>query len=124
MMLATQFAAIYRVFAGFLAAMTGSHTRTINYPSLPIELPLRLKFSQEALPQPLPDTASLPFEESAAAGMTGRKIAGGRKRFPGDPSLKNENDPGHHLARVSWLSSRMLNVATLLLRQQWFNTLP
>src|SRR5829696_4733568 len=118
MMFAPQFATIYSVFACLLAAMAGSHTRTINYPSLPIELLLGLKFGQQALPQPLPDTLSLPFEESAAAGMTRWEIAGCWQRSPGDPSLKNKDDSRHHLARVSWLSSRMLNAATLRSRQQ------
>src|SRR5689334_9047150 len=84
MMLAAQLAPIHGVFAGFLAAMAGSHAGAVNHAPLPREFSFGLEFGQQALPQPLPDAPPLPFEEAAATGMTGWEIAGCRKRFPGD----------------------------------------
>src|SRR5438105_5869733 len=92
MMLAPQFAPIHWAFAGFLAPVTRSHTRTINHPPLPRELPPRLEFGQDALPQLFPDAPPRPFEEPAAAGMTRRKIARRGKVFPRHSGLQNKDD--------------------------------
>jgi hypothetical protein len=125
MMLAAQFAPIYRVFAGFLTPKTCSHTGTVNHAPLPRESPFGLKFSKYALPQPLPDAPPAPFDESATAGMTRRKIARYRKGFPRHSSLENKNDAGHHLASMSRFPPGILNITTLLiLRQQRLNALP
>src|SRR5438105_8331273 len=80
--LAAQFAPIYRAFPGLLTAVTGSHTGTVNHTPLPGELPRGLKFREDALPQPMPDAPRVPLAESAAAGMPRREVARRGEAFP------------------------------------------
>ena len=124
-MLTTQLRAIYGTFAGLLAAVTGPDAGAIDHSPLPGESPLGLQLREDVLPQPAPDAAPVPFEESAAAGVARREVARRREVLPRHASLQDEDDAGHHLARVGRLAPGVLNVAPLLrLRQQRLNTLP
>src|SRR5215213_2542140 len=123
--LAAQLGAIHGAFPGLLAAVTGSDAGTVNYASFPVEFSLRLKFGQDALPQPPPDAPRVPFEQSAAAGVARREVARRREVLPRHPGLQDEDDAGHHSARVGRLAPRVLDVAPLLrLRQQRLDALP
>ena len=124
-MLTAEFAPIYWAFAGLLAPVTGSDAGTVNHGSLPREPPLGMEFREDALPQPAPDAPGVPFKQPAATGMTRREVARRREVLPWHPGLQDEDDAGHHLARVNRLSPRVLNVAPLLgLRQQWLDAPP
>ena len=124
-MLAAQFSPIYRAFAGLLAAVTGSDAGTVNDCSLPGEPPLGLKLREDALPQSAPDAPRVPLKESAAAGVTRRKVTRRREVLPRHAGLQDEDDASHHLARISRLAPRVLTAATLfLLRQQRLDALP
>jgi hypothetical protein len=125
MVLAAEFAAIYGAFAGLLAPVTRSHAGTVNHAALPRELPFGLEFREDALPQPVPDAPRVPFSESAAASVTRGEVARRGEAFPRHPGLQNEDDAGHHLARISWLPTGILNVAALVtLWEQRLDALP
>ena len=123
--LTTQLAAIYRAFPSFLAAVPGPDAGAIDHGPLPREPPLGLKLREDVLPQPAPDAPRVPFEQSAAAGVTRREVAGRREVLPRHAGLEREDDAGHHRARVGGLPSRVVPVAALLrLRQQRLDALP
>lgn len=123
--LTAQLGAIYRVFPSLLAAVTGSDAGAVNHGSLPGQSPLGLKLGEDALPQPAPDAARVPFEEPAAAGMPRGEVARRRQVLPRHAGLESEEDAGHHSARVGRLTSRVLDVAPLpRLRQQRLKTPP
>lgn len=92
-MLTAQLAAIYRAFPGLLAPVTGPHAGTVNDRSLPRESPLGTQFREDVLPQLAPDAARVPFEESAAAGMTRRKSLVAGRFFHGTPVLRAKMMP-------------------------------
>jgi len=124
-MLTPQLGAIYRAFPGLLTAVTGSHAGAVNDRSLPRESPLGTQFREDVLPQPAPDAARMPFEESAPAGVTRREVARRREILPRHPGLEGEDDTSHHLARVGRLAPGVLDVAPFLrLRQQRLDALP
>src|SRR5437588_12565466 len=123
-MLTAQFAPIYWAFAGLLAPMTCSDAGAINHAPLPIKPPLGLQFREDALPQPLPDAPLVPFEKSAAAGMTRREIARRGQSFPRHAGLQDKDDALQHRARLSRLSARVPDIASLLiLREQRLDAL-
>ena len=124
-MLAAEFAPVYRAFARLLAPVAGPDAGAVNDGSLPRQSPFGPEFREDALPQPAPDAPRVPFEEPAAAGVARREVARRGQRLPRHPGLEDEDDAGHHPARVSRLSPRVLNVAPLLrLWEQRLDALP
>src|ERR1043165_3678641 len=124
-MLAAEFAPVYRAFARLLAPVAGPDSGAVNDGSLPRQSPFGPEFREDALPQPAPDAPRVPFEEPAAAGVARREVARRGQRLPRHPGLEDEDDAGHHPARVSRLSPRVLNVAPLLrLWEQRLDALP
>src|SRR5215213_1310546 len=123
--LAAQLGAIYGAFPRLLAAVTGPDAGAVNHGTLPRQAPLGLQLREDALPQPAPDASRVPFEQPAAAGVTRGKVTRRGEVLPRHAGLQDEDDAGHHLARVSRLAPRVLNVAPLLrLRQQRLNAPP
>lgn len=111
-MLAAQFAPIYRAFAGLLAPVTGSDAGAVNHGSPPREPPLGLEFREDALPQPAPDAPSVPFKQPAAAGMPRREVARRGRLFHGTPVFKTKMIPV-----ITWRASAGLLPACWTLRR-------
>jgi hypothetical protein len=123
--LASQLGAIHWAFPGLLAAVPGPDAGAVNHGPLPRQSPLGLKLREDVLPQPAPDAPRVPLQQPAAAGVPRREVARRGEVLPRHAGLEDEDDAGHHRARVGRLSPGVLNVAPLLrLRQQRLDALP
>ena len=116
--LAAQLGAIYRAFPGLLAPVAGPHAGAVDHGPLPGESPLGLQLREDVAPQPAPDTPRVPLQQPAAAGVTRREVARRGEVLPRHAGLEDEDDAGHHSARVGRLAPGVLNVAPLLRLRQ------
>src|SRR5258708_7592241 len=125
MVLASQFAPICGIWAGFCATPGGAHRCTIHECPIPIDLLRCLEVRKPRFEDALPNTCFVPLLKMAPAGFATGKIAGRRKPTPGNARPEDEEDTGKHLARLRRFSARKLHMPVLLwLRDQRFQTLP
>src|SRR5947209_10515511 len=125
MVLASQFAPIRRIWAGFCASARGAHRGAIHERAIPIDLVRCLEFCKQHFEELLPNACLLPLPKTAPAGLSAGKIGGCRKPAPGNARPENEEDAGKHPARLSRFSSRELHMPVLLwLRDPRFQTFP
>src|SRR5216684_7560435 len=125
MVLASQFAPICGIWAGFCASAGCAHRSAIHECAIPIDLVRCLEFRKQHFEYALPNTCFLPLPKIAPAGLSAGEIAGRRKPAPGNARPENEEDTGKHPARLSRSSSRELHMPVLLwFRDPRFQTFP
>src|SRR5882724_9736136 len=110
MVLASQFASIRGIWAGFCASAGGAQRGAIHQSAIPIDLVDGLEFSQEDFEKPLPNPFLLPSPQMPQTGESGGEIGGSRQRPPGDARLQNEENPGDHTSGFTRLSSCKLHM--------------
>src|SRR5438874_9905643 len=100
MVLASQFAPICGIWAGFRASAGCANRSTIHEGAIPIDLVGCLEFRKQRFEDVLPNASLLPLPKIAPAGLSAGKIAGRRKPAPGHARPENEKDTGKHTARL------------------------
>ena len=110
MVLASQFAPIRRIWAGFCASARGAHRGAIHERAIPIDLVRCLEFCKQHFEELLPNACLLPLPKIAPAGLSAGKIAGRRKPAPGNAGAEHEKDPGEQPTRLRGSSSRKLHM--------------
>src|SRR5438876_7062775 len=105
MVLASQFAPIRGIWAGFCASAGGTHRGAIDKCAIPIDLVGCLEFRKQTFEDVLPNARLLPLPKMAAAGLSTGEIAGRREPAPGNARPENEEDAGEHAARLRRFSS-------------------
>src|SRR5947208_1490209 len=125
MVLASQFAPICGIWAGFCATARCAHRGAVHQCAIPIDLVRCLKFREQHFEDLLPNACLLPLPKITPAGLPTGKIAGRRKPAPGDAGPKDEEDTSKHTAWLCWFSSREPHMSVLLwLRDPRFQTFP
>src|SRR5947208_14863868 len=125
MVLASQFASIRGIWAGFCASAGCAHRGAVHECAIPIDLVGCLEFRKQHFENGLPNACFLPLPKTALTGLSGGEIAGGRKPPPGNTRPQNEEDARKHPARLTRFSSRKLHMPVLLwFRDQRFQTFP
>ena len=124
-MLASQFAPIRGIWAGFCASAGGSHRGAIHKSAIPIDLVSCLEFREQNFKKALPNPRFLPLSQTTQAGVSGGKITGGRKPSPRDTRAQDEKDARDNPPKFTRLSSSELTMAVLLwLGDQRLQALP
>src|SRR5207248_8794872 len=90
MVLASQFAPIRGIWAGFFASTGSAHRSAVHKRPKPINLVACLEFGKENLKNALPNPGFLPLPKAAQASVSGGKITGGGKRPPRNTRLEDE----------------------------------
>src|SRR5262245_44511191 len=110
MVLASQFAPISGIWAGFCASAGCAHRGAIHERAISIDLVGCLEFRKQHFENALPNACLLPLSKTTLAGLSGREIAGCRKPPPGNARPENEQDTRKHPARLTGLSPRELDM--------------
>lgn len=84
MMFASGFTSIRGIWARFLASTHGSHRRTIDRRSRPVDQISRSQAIEQLMMQVVPDTRFLPFHQSSPARHSTSTTHLLRKHFPGE----------------------------------------
>src|SRR6266404_1229008 len=106
MVLASQFAPIRGIWAGFCASAGRSNRGAVDKCAIPIDLVGCLEFRKQTFKDALPDARFLPLLKMAPASLSAGKVIGRRKPAPGNARPESEEDTGKHLAWLSRFSSR------------------
>jgi len=114
MVLASQFAPIRGIWAGFLTSARGTHRRAIYESAIPVDPVSCLEFRQQPLKNALPNPRFLPLPKAAQAGVSGGEITGGRKPPPRNTRPQDEKDTCDNPPGVSGLSASELHTAVFL----------
>lgn len=115
MVLASQFAPIRGIWAGFCASARSTYRGAIDQGAILVDLVGCLKFGQQTFEDILPDTSFVPMAKMAPAGLPRGKIAGCRKPAPGNAGAEHEEDPRKDAAWLCRFSSRELPMPVTLL---------
>jgi hypothetical protein len=121
-MFAAGFTAIIGIWARFLTRSHGSHERTINWRSRPVDQIRRSKAIDQFVMQVVPDTRFLPLHQSSPTRHPTSTTHLLRQHFPGDPTFQNEQDSGQYLSIVQPRSPALPTCE--MLRNQWFQNRP
>jgi hypothetical protein len=125
MVLASQFAPIRGIWAGFFTAARSTYRGAIHQSAIPVDLVSRLEFGEQRLENPLPNPSLLPLAKATQAGVPGGKVRRGRKPPPRDPGSQDEKDAGDNPTRVRRLAPRELDITILRgARDQWLEAFP
>src|SRR5260370_15906436 len=107
MVLASQFAPICGIWAGFCATTGCAHRGAIHECTIPIDLVRCLEFRKQRFEDALPNTCFVPLLKMAPAGFATGKIAGRRKPTPGNARPEDEEDTGRAFPGVDRKSTRL-----------------
>src|SRR5260370_1017860 len=125
MVLASQFAPIRGIWAGFCASAGRSNRGAVDKGAIPIDLVGCLEFCKETFEDVLPNACFLPLLKMAPASLSAGEVVGRRKPAPGNARPENEEDTGKDPAWLSRFSSRELHMPILLwLRDQRLQAFP
>src|SRR5437870_137335 len=125
MVLASQFAPIRGIWAGFCASAGCAHRSAVHESAIPIDLVGCLEFCKQRFENALPNTCFLPLPKTTLTRLSGGEIAGRRKPPPWNARPENEEDASKNPARLTRFSSRELHMPVLLwFRDQRFQTSP
>jgi len=113
MVLASQFAPIRWIWAGFCASTRGAQRGAIHEGPIPVNLVLLLKLGQQGLEQALPDPGLMPPLQSPPTGVSRGEITGRREPAPGDARPQYEENAVENAPSVAGLSSGILHMAVL-----------
>src|SRR5258708_412945 len=102
MVLASQFAPIRGIWAGFCASAGCAHRGAIHEGAIPIDLVGCLEFRQQCFENALPNPGLLPLAKATQARVSGRKIARGREPAPRDTRPQDKKNAGDNSARLTW----------------------
>jgi hypothetical protein len=114
MVLASQFAPIRGIWAGFCASTGSADRSAIDQCAIPIDLVGCLKFCEQAFKDVLPNARFVPLPKMTPAGLSTGKIAGSWKPPPRNASPKDEKNTGENPARITRFSPCELHKAILL----------
>src|SRR5438128_760499 len=114
MMLASQFAPIRGIGAGFFASTGSTQRGAIHESAIPIDLVGCLEFRKHRFKNTLPNPGFLPLAKATQARVSGGKITGGREPPPRDTRSQDEENAGDNSAGLTRFSSSELDIAFLL----------
>jgi hypothetical protein len=124
MVFTPRFRAIRRVWTGILTPTQGTHRRTVDSRTRPVDPIGSIQFGQQKLVQSLPDTSLVPVTQSPPASHTAATAHLLGQVFPVDTSLEYEQDADQCLAIVDRFSSGIAKPSRFRWRQQGVDTLP
>jgi hypothetical protein len=124
MVLTPRFRTIRRVWAGLFASSQGTHRRTIDSRTRPVDPIIGIQFGQQEFVKRLPDAGILPIAQSTPASHSAAAAQLLGEVFPANASFEHEKDSGERLAIVHPFSSWIAESSRLGGRQQRLDTVP